>query len=127
MKIYKCDDCGAVFELVVEPTKGAIEGLREVKAGEVDGALEKHVPVVEQDGHKLIVKVGSVAHPMTAEHYINAIWVEFEDGSYAKKALTPDMAPEAHFCVKNKSGKVTVYEYCNLHGLWKTEFTLNAE
>ncbi|WP_297238759.1 desulfoferrodoxin family protein [uncultured Faecalicoccus sp.] len=128
MKILKCNECGAVFEVVLEPKNGHIpEGFRELKAGETDGAMEKHVPVVEQDGHKLIVKVGSVPHPMTPEHYINAVWVEFEDGSYEKKVLTPEMEPQVHFCMKGKSGKVTVYEYCNLHGLWKTEYTLKEE
>lgn len=127
MKIVKCDSCKAVFEVVLEPEQGLPEGLREVKAGSVDGALEKHVPVVEQEGHKLIVKVGSVAHPMLDEHYVQAIWVEFEDGTYEKKTLNPGMEPQVKFCMKGYTGKVTVYEYCNLHGLWKTEFTVTAE
>ena len=118
MKIVKCNECGAVFEMVVEPKGGQLpEGFHEVKAGTTDGALEKHVPVVEQNGHKLIVKVGSVPHPMLEEHYITV----------EKKTLNPGQEPQVHFCVKHRSGKVTVYEYCNLHGLWKTEFTISAE
>ena len=47
MKIVKCNECGAVFEMVVEPKGGQLpEGFHEVKAGTTDGALEKHVPVV---------------------------------------------------------------------------------
>ena len=128
MKIVKCNECGAVFEMVVEPKGGQLpEGFHEVKAGSIDGALEKHVPVVEQSGHKLIVKVGSVPHPMLDEHYITAVWVEFEVGTVEKKTLNPGQEPQVHFCAKHRSGKVTVYEYCNLHGLWKTEFTISEE
>ena len=128
MKIVKCNECGAVFEMVVEPKGGQLpEGFHEVKAGSKDGALEKHVPVVEQNGHKLIVKVGSVPHPMLEEHYITAVWAEFEAGTVEKNTLNPGQEPQVHFCVKHRSGKVTVYEYCNLHGLWKTEFTISAE
>lgn len=126
MKIFKCDECGAVFEMVLPATK-EVEGghkLREMKPGTTDAATEKHVPVVNVvDGH-LEVKVGDVEHPMTPEHWITAIWVEFEDGAMRKVVLTPDQKPEAHFCLHGRTGKVTVYEFCNLHGLWKTEIEL---
>ena len=130
MKLLKCPICGNVVEMVEDhgvPLMCCGKPMVEVKAGEVDAAVEKHVPVVEQNGHKLIVKVGSVPHPMLEEHYITAVWAEFEDGTVEKKTLIPGQEPQVHFCVKHRSGKVTVYEYCNLHGLWKTEFTISAE
>ena len=37
------------------------------------------------------------------------------------KYLKPGDAPEATFC--KPSENATVYEYCNLHGLWKAEYT----
>lgn len=33
-------------------------------------APEKHVPVIEAQGSKVTVKVGSVTHPMLPEHFI---------------------------------------------------------
>ena len=58
---------------------------------------------------------------MTPEHLISNIWIEFADGSNKKVTLTSDDEPIAKFNIAGKSGKATVYEYCNLHGLWKTE------
>ncbi len=84
----------------------------------VDAAVEKHVPVVEkiEGGYK--VKVGSAAHPMTPEHYIQWIELTCEDDTFVqRKMLTPDSAPEAVF--KTDADKVVAREYCNLHGLWK--------
>lgn len=128
MKLVKCDVCGNVYELVEGPGNcvGTCCGkdMRVLKAGEVDAATEKHVPAVCQDGQKLIVVVGEVEHPMLEEHYITNIWVEFEDGTVERAGLIPGTAPKAEFDLKGKTGTVTVYEYCNLHGLWKAEYTI---
>jgi superoxide reductase len=86
------------------------------KANTVDAAKEKHVPVVEKTSDGFSVKVGSVAHPMEEEHYIE--WVEIiADGEADRQFLNPGGAPEATF--KIDADKVTAREYCNLHGLWK--------
>lgn len=122
MKLFKSKETGALLELVLDGKENvSLDGFIELKAGAVDAATEKHVPVVSQDGNHLNVKVGEVAHPMTEEHWITSIWVEFEDGTVQRKSLLPTDAPETHFCLGGKKGKVTVYEYCNLHGLWKAE------
>lgn len=128
MKLLKCTVCQDVYELTLGkgnciPTCCGKE-MRVLKAGEVDAAAEKHVPAVSQDGNLLKVVVGDVAHPMLEKHYITAIWVEYADGTVDKKALIPDTAPEAVFDVTGKAGNATVYEYCNLHGLWKKEFVI---
>jgi len=111
--------CGNIVE-VLHGGAGELvccgEPMKLLKENTSDGAKEKHVPVIEKtaDGYK--VKVGSVAHPMTAEHYIE--WIELvADGVSLRAFLKPGDAPEAVFSVKAK----TVYarEYCNLHGLWK--------
>lgn len=90
-----------------------------VFSGEVDAAQEKHVPHLEKDGTTLKVQVGSVEHPMLPEHYITAIWVELKDGTLYKQTLHANQKPEAHFDLGSYTGELTVYEYCNLHGLWK--------
>ncbi len=124
MKLVKCDVCGNVYELIGGP--GACVGtccgkdMRVVEAGVEDAAQEKHVPAVVQDGQVLHVVVGEVEHPMLEKHYITNIWAEFEDGTVERSTLIPGTALKADFDIKGRTGKVTVYEYCNLHGLWKT-------
>lgn len=85
----------------------------------VDAAKEKHLPMVEFEGDTLKVNVGSVEHPMNEEHYIAWIFVETKDGGMYKK-LSSLGKPFASFKV-DKEEVVAVYEYCNLHGLWKIE------
>ena len=80
-----------------------------------DGAYEKQVPVIEQTGDYVTVKVGSVEHPMLDVHYIEWIILETATG-YQKHDLKPGDKPEAHFAVTEPV--VAAYEYCNLHGLW---------
>lgn len=121
-KFYKCRHCGNVIEKIVDskvPVVCCGEKMEELIPNTVDASNEKHVPVVTcLDGGKIKVEVGSVAHPMTQEHHISFIYVETESGGI-KVNLTDK--PEAIISVGDQ--KVTaVYEYCNLHGLWKTEF-----
>ena len=83
-----------------------------------DGAYEKHVPVIEHQGDHVIVKVGSVEHPMLEAHYI--LWILLETATgFQKKDLNPGDTPEADFAVTEPV--LAAYEYCNLHGLWKAE------
>ena len=67
-------------------------------ANTTDGAYEKHVPVIEQHGDHVTVKVGSVAHPMLEAHYIEWIILETATG-YQKQDLKPGEQPEAEFAV----------------------------
>ena len=124
LKFYKCAKCGEVVYKVVEgsctPQCCGVP-MVELKANTTDAATEKHVPALSVDGNKLVVKVGEVAHPMLDEHYINFVALERADGSVTFKYLKPGEAPEATFC--KPSADTTVYEYCNLHGLWKAEYT----
>jgi superoxide reductase len=87
-----------------------------LKENTVDAAVEKHVPVIEKIEGGFKVKVGSVAHPMEAKHYIE--WIEIiADGKSYRQFLNPGDTPEAVFLVDAAS--VTAREYCNLHGNWK--------
>ena len=111
MKFYRIND------QVIISTDPRTDG-EELIANTTDGAHEKHVPVIEQHGDHVVVRVGSVAHPMLDVHYIEWIVLETATG-YQKKDLKPGMAPEAEFAVTEPV--VAAYEYCNLHGLWKAE------
>jgi superoxide reductase len=89
--------------------------LMEVKT--TDEGKEKHVPVIEREGNKVYVKVGSVAHPMEEQHYIE--WIEvIDDGCVHRKQLKPGDEPKAEFTVM--SDRVSARAYCNIHGLWQS-------
>lgn len=90
-------------------------GAVELTPNTTDGAYEKHVPVIEHNGDSVVVKVGSVAHPMLDAHFIQWIVLETATG-YQKKELKPGDAPEASFAVTEPV--IAAYEFCNLHGLW---------
>ena len=125
MKFYVCEHCGNIVTFVNNtgvPVMCCGQKMRELVPNTTDGALEKHVPVVERDGDNVTIKVGSVAHPMMEEHYIMFIAAEAGDRVF-RKELKPGEKPEADFCLGDYHGPVTVYEYCNLHGLWKAEIT----
>lgn len=119
-EVYKCFKCGNLVEVLDggAPTIPVCcdEPMKLMREGATDGALEKHVPVVEKTATGFKVKVGAVPHPMTAEHWIQ--WIEIiADGRAYHKFLKPGDAPEAEFCIKAET--VVAREYCNLHGHWK--------
>ena len=88
-------------------------------AGENDtAAKEKHIPVVKVENGIIEVEVGSVAHPMTPEHYIQFIALVTDSATFIQY-LTPEDAPKATFTFTAIPENIEVYEYCNLHGLWK--------
>ncbi len=120
-KFLKCNVCGNLVEQInatAVPIMCCGQPMMELKAGTTDGAAEKHVPVYEVNGNVVTVKVGSVEHPMTPEHYIQ--WIDIQTtGGIQRVNLTPSDKPEATFTINDGDEVVAVYEYCNLHGLWK--------
>ena len=121
MKFYQCSHCKNIITYVDNkgvPVMCCGEKMQELVPGTVDAALEKHVPVVEKDGNKVSVKVGSVTHPMLEEHYIVFIAIETKNGSQIKY-LKPGEEPAAEFVLADGDEFVAAYEYCNLHGIWK--------
>ena len=122
-KFYKCLHCGNVIQKVVDskvPVVCCGEKMQELIPGTVDASVEKHLPVVTVlDETTIKVEVGSVAHPMLAEHHIAFIYVETENGGM-RLDLAHEGKPEAVFCTCTDK-PIAVYEYCNLHGVWKTE------
>ena len=123
LRIFKSNHCETIVELINscnEAPSCCGEPMRELKANTTDAAQEKHVPEVSVEGNLVKVKVGSVEHPMTEEHHIAFIYLETENG-VTRKALDHTGKPEAVFALAEGEKPVAVYEYCNLHGLWKKE------
>ena len=123
MKFYICKHCGKIIVMLKEtavPTICCGEAMKELIPGTTDAAVEKHVPVISVNGNKVTVTVGSVAHPMAAEHYIEWILLATDKGNQ-RKLLKPGEEPKAEFMLLDGEKAVAAYEYCNLHGLWKGE------
>ncbi len=117
-QVYKCEICGNIVE-VLHTGAGELVCcgqpmvlLEEKKSEE---GVEKHLPVVEKSDGRVVVKVGSVAHPMEGNHYIE--WIEVSaEGRVLRQNLKPGDKPEAVFNVDDVEW---VRSFCNIHGLWK--------
>ena len=125
---YRCPHCGNVIVKTVDsgvPVVCCGSPMQELTAQTSETGMEKHLPVVSRDCKissqdcTLNIQVGSVEHPMTPEHHIEFICLETEKG-FRIAHLSPTDRPRVEFC-SCKDKPVAVYEYCNLHGLWKTE------
>lgn len=110
---YICPLCGVgkdQFEIIHykgEPTTG----------GE---AQEKHVPVIEVEGNKVTVKVGSIAHPMEEAHYITAVELYNGEMLIERKTLLPGQIPQAIYENVSSADKLKALAYCNIHGIWES-------
>ena len=117
-EVYRCTTCGNIVEVLNPGAAMSCCGnpMTLLKENTTDGALEKHVPVIEPIEGGYRVKVGSVEHPMLPEHYIQ--WIELlTETGVLRHELKPGDKPEATFMTTAK--EVIAREYCNLHGLWK--------
>lgn len=122
LKFYKCKHCGNIVEMIYDagvPIVCCGEEMDELVANTTDAATEKHVPVVSIVGNTVLVEVGSTLHPMEEKHYIQWIYLKTKNGCQ-RKNLAPGEEPKAVFALDNDE-VIAVYEYCNIHGLWKTE------
>lgn len=121
-RFYGSEECSTLIEVLCADPKASFsccqKELTELKANTSEGASEKHLPVVEQNGNVVTVNVGSIAHPMTEEHSIGFICLETEKG-LQRVRLKADGDPS--FALTEGDKPVAAYAYCNLHGFWKTE------
>lgn len=140
MKGFICEECGFV-SLKGAPDNCPVCGAPRksfqekdtIKTVNDEGPSEKHVPVIKivkqcglmgegcTDVH---AKIGEVAHPMEAKHSIQFIDFYVDDEFVERVTLTPSLNPAAGAHVKANSGKLTVIEFCNLHGHWISEQNL---
>jgi superoxide reductase len=120
LQVYRCPLCGNMVE-VVHAGGGTLvccgQPMELQTENTTDAATEKHVPVIEQTDGGIRVVVGSVAHPMGDDHYIE--WIEVvANGKSYRQFLSPNESPEAFFPLSGAD--ITARAYCNLHGLWKS-------
>ena len=121
-KFLVCESCGNILGMVKDD--GGVmtccgKEMIVLVPNTVEASQEKHLPDVKRTECGVSVKVGSVLHPMTEEHYIDFIYIK--QGKRGQRAgLSIGESPEADFCC-DADKPVEVYAYCNLHGLWKAE------
>ena len=122
-KFYICEKCGNLVEKIDDsgvPMVCCGQKMTPILAGTVEASREKHIPVATVEGNTVKVAVGSVAHPMAEEHYIEWVYVQTDKGGQ-RKCLKPGEAPVAKFAITDDEKPIAVYAYCNLHGLWKAD------
>ena len=121
LKFFRCNHCGNMIVKIKDSSVPVVccgENMQELVPGTTDAAVEKHLPVYEVNGSSVSVTVGSVLHPMLPEHSINWICLQTNKG-FQLKYLNPGEEPKAVFALADGEKVEAVYEYCNLHGLWK--------
>jgi superoxide reductase len=121
IEFYRCEKCGNIV-VKIKNGGGTLtccgEAMKKLSANTTEASLEKHVPAVTREDGRIKVTVGSTLHPMLPEHHIE--WIALVSGERVEfKFLQPGEEPAAVF-EEAESG--SIYEYCNLHGLWKTDF-----
>ena len=121
----KCPLCGS--------PKSVFKEQDIIKTAEDEGPKEKHVPIIKvvkkcglvgkgcTDVH---VRIGDILHPMEPAHFI--VFVDFyvDRKVVSRVRLTADSNPAASAHIKAGSGKLTVMEFCNIHGYWVNEADL---
>ena len=120
LKFYRCDHCKNVVVMVHDSGVVPVccgEPMKKLEPNTVDASQEKHVPTVTRENNRITVNVGTVDHPMTEEHYIEFIALQTETG-FRIAYLHPGDKPSVDFY--EDEPVISVYAYCNLHGLWKT-------
>ncbi len=121
LDIFKCELCGNVVELLHVGAGELVccgQPMTLMEEQNADSATEKHVPVIEKKDGGLLVKVGSIPHPMIEKHYIE--WIQLIiDGKNCRQFLKPGDAPEAFFAEVGED--VSAREYRNIHGLRRAE------
>jgi len=121
-KFYICRHCGNIISMVHSsgvPVVCCGQKMTELVPNTVEASGEKHIPVASVQEGVVTVAIGSVAHPMVPEHFIEWVLLATENGTQFK-TLSPENAPEVKFTLGGEK-PVAVYAYCNLHGLWMSE------
>ena len=120
-KFYICEHCGNIVGMIHDSGVNPVccgQKMTKLEAGVTEASHEKHIPVVNVQNDTVKVSVGSVAHPMSEEHSILWVYLETDKGGHLKNLILGD-SPEVIFALRDEK-PISVYAYCNLHGLWKT-------
>ena len=122
VKYLLCTHCRNVVEKVVDkgvPVMCCGEKMLELTPNTTDGALEKTRS--RGDGRRFEGQRGGRQH--RAPHVGRALYPVHRFGDeerlHYRKDLKPGDEPKAEFMLSEGDAVEAVYEFCNLHGLWK--------
>lgn len=122
-QVYKCNVCGNIVE-VLHVGGGELvccdQPMELQEEKNQDEGLEKHTPVIEETENGILVKVGSMAHPMEESHFIEWIEIIVNDKRHSKKFLKSGDEPRLECKCGVEKENVQARAYCNVHGLWKS-------
>ena len=110
-QFYICEICGNLVGKIQEGNAVMSccgQAMTLLDANTRDAAVEKHLPVVQQDGQLVSVRVGALDHPMTVEHSIQWIYLLTAHGDQRKR-LCADDAPAAVFSCTADDMPLEVY------------------
>jgi len=111
MKLIECKNSHNIY-MVMKENQDVSD--KEIVPNSVDAVYEKHVPQYSVEGDKVKVFVN---HVMEEDHYIEWIAVEYKNRQVIQH-FNP--GEEASMVVDYEEG-MTLYAFCNKHGLWKNE------
>ena len=123
LELYKCNICGNLTQVILSGVGELVccgEPMQklEAKYEENNELAEKHVPTIETEENKKVVKLKN--HPMSMEHYIQFIEAITKDKSTVYlKYLNPEDIAE--FEINNLEEDIEALEHCNIHGLWRSK------
>lgn len=119
-EVYKCSVCGNIVEVLYAGGGELVccnKPMILQEENTTEAATEKHIPIIEKTDNEIVVKVGSISHPMDEDHYIE--WIELlTEKKVFRKNLKPGDIPMAKFVISENI--VSARAYCNIHGLWKS-------
>ncbi|MCD6108215.1 MAG: desulfoferrodoxin [Thermoplasmata archaeon] len=117
-EIYKCEICGNLVE-VLHGGKGQLaccgQPMKLLNTQTEEQGYEKHLPLVEKQNGKILIKIGSIPHPMEEQHFIEMIEAITKDDIILRKYLHPEEKPMVEFDISEAD---EIREYCTIHGLW---------
>lgn len=122
IRFFVCEHCGNIVGLIHNagvPMMCCGDKMVELVPNTEEASVEKHLPVVNVDGDRVYVEIGSTPHPMVEEHHIVWVYLQTDRGGQ-RKCLEIGSEPKVTFALCDEK-PLAVYAYCNLHGLWKTD------
>lgn len=120
IKFYRCEVCGQIMVAIGEianPLTCCGKDMKLLVPNMVEASAEHHIPVYTRIGHKVIVEVGELEHPMSEAHHIEWVCLVTNLGVQWHPLEFDDM-PTTTFRIKGSEAILAIYAHCNLHGLW---------
>ena len=123
-EFLKCAICGNVVGMVDDkgPKLSCCgQEMDLLTCNTVEASAEKHLPVATYKDGALHVQIGSQEHPHISAHHI--CWIAAAQGQLTQRiALDNEEVPAASFYLEADK-PISIYAYCNLHGLWASEWS----